>query len=78
MALYVGSMQSTAVSLRVIKHVRQAPLCAMNLAGFIIKTDICMGCGMCIAACPFGVPEINPTPATPSSALSVTTVCVMV
>lgn len=28
--------------------------------GVYYQTDICMGCGMCVAACPFGVPQISP------------------
>ncbi len=28
--------------------------------GIYYQTDICMGCRMCIASCPFGVPELNP------------------
>lgn len=28
--------------------------------GIYYQTDICMGCRMCIAACPFGVPALNP------------------
>lgn len=28
--------------------------------GIYYQTDICMGCRMCLAACPFGVPQISP------------------
>ena len=28
--------------------------------GIYYQTDICMGCNMCVAACPFGVPEVSP------------------
>lgn len=28
--------------------------------GIYYQTDICMGCGMCVAACPFGVPQLSP------------------
>lgn len=27
--------------------------------GIYYQTDICMGCGMCVAGCPFGVPQIS-------------------
>lgn len=27
--------------------------------GIYYQTDICMGCGMCVAACPFGVPQLS-------------------
>lgn len=31
-----------------------------EFGGIYYQTDICMGCGMCLAACPFGVPQISP------------------
>lgn len=31
-----------------------------EFGGIYYQTDICMGCGMCVAGCPFGVPEISP------------------
>lgn len=31
-----------------------------EFGGIYYQTDICMGCGMCVAACPFGVPQISP------------------
>lgn len=27
--------------------------------GIYYQTDICMGCGMCVAGCPFGVPQLS-------------------
>lgn len=30
-----------------------------EFGGIFYQTDICMGCGMCVAACPFGVPQIS-------------------
>lgn len=30
-----------------------------EFGGIYYQTDICMGCRMCVAACPFGVPEVN-------------------
>ena len=31
-----------------------------EFGGVYYQTDICMGCRMCMAACPFGVPEVSP------------------
>lgn len=30
-----------------------------EFGGIYYQTDICMGCRMCVAACPFGVPEVS-------------------
>ena len=32
-----------------------------EFGGIYYQTDICMGCRMCVAACPFGVPEVSET-----------------
>ena len=51
------------------KHCRQAPcheacptgaIMRNEYGGIYYQTDICMGCNMCVAACPFGVPEVSP------------------
>lgn len=31
-----------------------------EFGGIYYQTDICMGCNMCVANCPFGVPELSP------------------
>lgn len=31
-----------------------------EFGGIYYQTDICMGCGMCVASCPFGVPQVSP------------------
>ena len=50
------------------KHCRQSPCQEACPTGAIMKneqggiyyqTDICMGCNMCVAACPFGVPKVS-------------------
>ncbi len=51
------------------KHCRTSPcheacptgaIMRNEFGGIYYQTDICMGCEMCIAACPFGVPELSP------------------
>lgn len=51
------------------KHCQESPcheacptgaITRTEYGGIYYQTDICMGCGMCVAACPFGVPEISP------------------
>lgn len=51
------------------KHCRESPcheacptgaITRNEYGGIYYQTDICMGCGMCVASCPFGVPEISP------------------
>lgn len=51
------------------KHCREAPcheacptgaIMRNEFGGVYYQTDICMGCNMCVAACPFGVPELSP------------------
>lgn len=51
------------------KHCRESPcheacptgaIMRNEYGGIYYQTDICMGCGMCVAGCPFGVPEISP------------------
>lgn len=51
------------------KHCRQSPcheacptgaIMRNEYGGIYYQTDICMGCRMCIAACPFGVPALSP------------------
>ena len=51
------------------KHCREAPcheacptgaIMRNEYGGVYYQTDICMGCRMCLAACPFGVPQISP------------------
>lgn len=51
------------------KHCRESPcheacptgaIMRNEYGGIYYQTDICMGCRMCLAACPFGVPQISP------------------
>lgn len=51
------------------KHCQEAPcheacptgaIMRNEYGGIYYQTDICMGCGMCVASCPFGVPQISP------------------
>lgn len=51
------------------KHCRESPcheacptgaIMRNEYGGIYYQTDICMGCNMCVAACPFGVPELSP------------------
>lgn len=50
------------------KHCRESPcheacptgaIMRNEFGGIYYQTDICMGCRMCIASCPFGVPELS-------------------
>ena len=42
----------------------------------VIQDDVCNGCGYCVPACPFGVPQLNPRMVdSPELAPSATTGC---
>ena len=50
---------STVSMLAVWKPVRPARSSAPSSIRSIIQQDICNGCGYCVPACPFGVPQID-------------------